>query len=136
MTLSADSVRRIREAYVQAVRGSVSPAQFAAALGLPADAEQTGVAGASAIALRYFSQGLPGFRGDLPEWSYQRTLHHDTPDQVLCRLWWPRFVAELTNRAHIGTQIARVHWIDDPGERREAILATAREVFLLKPDAD
>lgn len=52
MTLSADSVRRIREAYVQAVRGSVSPAQFAATFGLDADAERDGVTGAAALALR------------------------------------------------------------------------------------
>lgn len=68
----------------------------------------------------------------MSEWSYQRTSRHDTPDQVLCRLWWPRFVAELKT-LHTGTVIDLVHWFDDPGDRCEAIIAEARETFLLKP---
>jgi hypothetical protein len=68
----------------------------------------------------------------LSEWSYQRTFHHDTPDKVLCRLWWPRFVAELTNTSHTATMIDVVHWIDDPGDRREAIIDAAHEAFMLK----
>jgi hypothetical protein len=136
MNLSADSVRRIREAYVQAVRGSVSPAQFAAAFGLSPDCERDGVTDAAAVALRYLSQGLPGFRGNVSEWSYQSTFHHDAPDKVLCRFWWPRFVAELTNSSHTGTMIDAVHWIDNPGKRRETVIDAACEAFRLKRSGD
>lgn len=137
MTLSAESVRRIREAYVQAVHGSVSPAQFAAMFDLPPEAERDGVTGAAATALRYLSQGLPGFRGNLSEWSYQQSFYSDAPDQVLCRLWWPRFVAELVNPAHAPRQtIERVHWTDDPGEQREAILEAACAAFPLARKSD
>jgi hypothetical protein len=54
------------------------------------------------------SQGLPGFRRNLSRWSYQRTFHNDKPDEVLCRLWWPRFVAELLD-SHGRSQLGRVH---------------------------
>ena len=30
--------------------------------------------------------------------SFQRAFDHDKPDKVLCRLWWPRFVAQIELR--------------------------------------
>jgi hypothetical protein len=56
MTLSADSVTRIREAYGEATGTPVTPEDFAAALDLPADCERDGVSGTAALALRYLSQ--------------------------------------------------------------------------------
>ena len=120
MTLTAFNVRRIRAALQEASGDPLSAADFAKRYGHPVDAEEVGVDGPAATMLRYLSQGLPGFRGDLAEWSFQRTLHHDAPDKVLCRLWWPRFVGELSKPAFKPkTEITRVHWIDDPGERRD-----------------
>ena len=81
--------------------------------------------------MRYLSQGLPGFRGSLSEWSYQRSYHHDTPDKVLCQLWWPRFVAEIIY-AGGRTQLGRVFWVDDPEDRREATIKAACEAFILQ----
>jgi hypothetical protein len=75
---------------------------------------------------------LPGFRGKPSEYSFQGLVGHHGPHQVLCRFWWPRFAAEIEltrGRSRIG----HVHWIDDPGERRAAILAQACKTFLLQP---
>ena len=85
MTLSGDALRRIREAFSEATAMPIDEATFAARFGLPANSERDGVNGPGALGLRYLSQGLPGFRGSLPEWSYQRSYHHDKPDKVLRR---------------------------------------------------
>ena len=37
--------------------------------------ENEGASRPEAVALSNLSQGLPGFRGDLPEWSYQQAFH-------------------------------------------------------------
>jgi hypothetical protein len=57
--------------------------------------EDEGASGPEAVALSYLSQGLPGFRGDLPEWSYQQTFHAKGTRglQILTRYWWPSLVA-------------------------------------------
>jgi hypothetical protein len=128
--LTAESVKRIREAYSKATGVPVSPEHFAAAFDLPAGAESDGVSGAAALALRYLSQGLPGFRGKLNEWSFPGMVGHRGPHQVLCRFWWPRFNAEI-RFSHATSIISHVHWIDDPGERRTAILVQACQVFRL-----
>lgn len=118
MTLSGESVTRIREAYGEALGAPIEPEAFAATFDLPADAEAVGVTGAAALALRYLSQGLPGFRGKLPEYCFQGLVGHQGPHKVLCRFWWPRFAAEIT-WGHATTSILNhVHWIDDPGDRR------------------
>jgi hypothetical protein len=84
-TLSGDRVKRIREAYSEATGAPVGPEEFAAAFDLPAAGERDGVSGAAALALRYLSQGLPGFRGKLSEWSFQGLIGHHGPHEVLCR---------------------------------------------------
>jgi hypothetical protein len=57
----------------------------------------------------------------------------DRPHKVLCRLWWPRFTAEIHRRTfETRAMMEPVYWIDDPGERRDAILDAACEVFLLQ----
>lgn len=136
--MKPESVTRIREAYAQASGEDLTAQEFATRMGLPAEAEAHGAEGAAETALRYLSQGLPGFRGDLTEWSFQAMFfERNTPSNVLCRLWWPRFVAELTKT--LGrTVISRVHWIDDPvtSERRVEVLTKACEVFMLRLPED
>ena len=134
MTLTGESIARIREAYWEATGAPISAPEFAARFDLPIHAERDGVTGAAAIMLRYLSQGLPGFRGGLREWSYQTLVGDgDRVHNVMCRLWWPRFTAEVVSRAHeTRATMECVHWIDDPGERRDAVLDTACEMFLLK----
>lgn len=136
MNLSADSVKRVREAYSEATGAPVSPEAFAAAFNLPPSGEQDGVSGAAALALRYLSQGLPGFRGKLREWSFQGLVGHHGPHQVLCRFWWPRFNAEIGFVRAVSI-ISHVHWIDDPGGQRIAILREACRMFRLAlPEPD
>jgi hypothetical protein len=36
-----------------------------------------GASGPEAVAFSYLSQGLPGFRDDLPEWSYLQAFHSE-----------------------------------------------------------
>ena len=69
----------------------------------------------------YLSQGLPGFRGDLPEWSYQQVFH---------RYWWPRFIARIGERAGHSV-IETVTWVDEPGDHADRVLVAAREAFML-----
>jgi hypothetical protein len=107
-------------------------------MGLPGDAEPHGAEASGETALRYLSQGLPGLRGELTEWSFQATFHErTTPDEILCRLWWPRFVAEVS-KPHGRTVITRVRWIDDPvtSERRVETLTKACEVFMLRRSSE
>jgi hypothetical protein len=99
----------------------------AARFTIPVDSEREGVDGYSALALRYLTQGLPGFRGNLSEWSYQRMVQHET----LWRLWWPRFVGEIIY-AHGRSQLGRIIWIDDPADWRESIIKAACEAFILQ----
>jgi hypothetical protein len=108
-----------------------APEEFAAAFDLPAEVEV--VSGAAALALRYLSQGLPGFRGKLSEWSFQGLVGHRGPHQVPCRFWWPRFAAEIEWGHATQGVIGHVHWIDDPGDLRTAILAQACKTFILQP---
>jgi hypothetical protein len=108
-----------------------APEEFAAAFDLPAEVEV--VSGAAALALRYLSQGLPGFRGTLSEWSFQGLVGHRGPHQVPCRFWWPRFAAEIEWGHATQGVIGHVHWIDDPGDLRTAILAQACKTFILQP---
>ena len=120
-------MRRIRQAFNAATAMPIDEATFAARFGIPTNSELDGVNGPGALALRYLSQGLPGFRGSLSEWSFQRAFNHDKPDKVLCRLWWPRFVAR-----HGRAQLGRVFWIDDPEDRRPALIKAACETFILQ----
>jgi hypothetical protein len=137
--MDGSAVKRIREALGQAVGQEVSQLDFGVRLGLNlASAEVTkwedeGASGLEAAALSYLSQGLPGFRGDLPEWSYQQAFHAKGSRglQILTRHWWPRFVATIGQRGGHGI-IERVIWIDAPGERAETTLASAREAFRLR----
>ena len=131
MMLSGRAVRRIRQAFNAAAAMPIDEATFAARFGIPTNSERDGVNGPGALVLRYLSQGLPGFRGNLSEWSFQRAFDHDKPDKVLCRLWWPRFVAQITD-AHGRAQLGRVFWIDDPEDRREVIIKAACETFILQ----
>ena len=70
MTLSGRAVRRIRQAFNAATAMPIDEATFAARFGIPTNSEIEGVNGGGARALRYLSQGLPGFRGNLSEWSF------------------------------------------------------------------
>jgi hypothetical protein len=135
MTLSGDALRRIREAFREAAATTIDRGEVAARFGIPPDSERDDPSGPGALALRYLSQGLPGFCGNLSGWSYKRTVYRDNPDIVLCRLWWPRFVAELID-THGRPQLGRVHWIDDPSDRRLAILNAACEAFILRMPGD
>ena len=95
MALSGDAVRRIREAFNEATGTPLEADAFAERFGLPANSERDGLTGPGALALRYLSQGLPGFRGNLSEWSYQRTFYEDKPDQSPM----PAVVAAVCGRA-------------------------------------
>jgi uncharacterized protein (DUF433 family) len=100
------------------------------ASGRQLSAEEFAAIATSEMAARYLAQGLPGFRGDLPEWSYQATFHERWPT-VLVRHWLPRFRASVERTfgpAHIGF----VTWIDDPGDQAAAILKAACEAFILR----
>jgi hypothetical protein len=55
MTLSGESISRIREAFWQATGVPISAPEFAARFDLPIGAERDGVTGAAAIMLRYLS---------------------------------------------------------------------------------
>ena len=95
--------------------------------------EDEGASGPEAVALSYLSQGLPGFRGNLPEWSYQQAFHAKGVRglQILTRYWWPRFVARIGERAGHSV-IETVTWVDGPGDHAEETLAAAREAFRLR----
>jgi hypothetical protein len=103
---------------------------------IPADSfgvdimESEGASGPLAVALRYLSQGLPGFRGDLFEWSYQATFHERWPT-LLMRYWWPRFTAPIA-RGYGPARIDFVRWIDEPGDCEAMILKAACETFRLR----
>lgn len=137
MTLSGESVKRVREAYGEAIGASVTAEAFAAAFVLPPWCEQDGVTGTAALALRYLSQGLPGFRGNLPEFCFQGLVGHHGPRKLLCRLWWPRFAAEIEWGQATTSILGQVHWIDDPGDLRLGIVAQACAAFHLHlPEGD
>jgi len=134
MHVPADEIRRIREALAVAAGCSISPHEFGARLGIPADSigtiERDGASGPLAVALRYLSQGLPGFRGELTEWSYQATFHEGWPT-LLMRYWWPRFTAPIA-RGNGPATIGFVKWIDEPGDCEAATLKAACEAFKLR----
>ena len=79
--MEATEVRRLREALSEAMGREVSQLDLGLMLGLNLASvevtkwEEEGASGPEAVALSYLSQGLPGFRGDLPEWSYQQSFH-------------------------------------------------------------
>jgi hypothetical protein len=137
--MDGNEVRRIREALGQAMGKEVSQLDLGVMLGLNLASVEVGkweaedASGPEAVALSYLSQGLPGFRGDLPEWSYQQAFHAKGLRglQILTRYWWPRFVAKIGERAGHGV-IETVNWIDAPGECAETSLAAAREAFRLR----
>ena len=60
--------------------------------------------------------------------SFQRTFDRDRPD--LSTLV-PRVVEQITD-ARGRAQLGRVFWIDDPEDRREAIIKAACETFTLQ----
>jgi hypothetical protein len=94
--------------------------------------EEEEPSGPAAIALRYLSQGLPGYRGELREWSYQHEFHASAARglQVLHRQWWPRFVARV--EGGIGrAELKDVQWIDEPGGRAGDTIKVACEAFRL-----
>jgi hypothetical protein len=79
--VNGSEVRRIREALGQAMGRDVSQLDLGLMLGLNLASlevgkwEDEGASGPEAVALSYLSQGLPGFRGDIPEWSFQQAFH-------------------------------------------------------------
>ena len=79
--MEATEVRRLREALSEAMSREVSQLDLGLMLGLNLASvevtkwEEEGASGPEAVALSYLSQGLPGFRGDLPEWCYQQSFH-------------------------------------------------------------
>ena len=79
------------------------------------------------------SQGLPDFRGDLPDWPYRQAFHSKALRglQILTRYRWARFVATLGQDDGHGA-IDDVIWIDAPGDDAGKTIATAREAFLLR----
>jgi hypothetical protein len=137
--MDGSEVRRIREALGQALGREVSQLDFGVMLGLNLASvavgmwEDEGPSGPEAVALSYLSQGLLGFRGDLPEWSYQQAFHAKGVRglQILTRYWWPRFVARIGERAGHSI-IETVTWLDEPGDHAEETLAAAREAFRLR----
>jgi hypothetical protein len=137
--VQATEVRRVREALSEAMGREVSQLDLGLMLGLNLASvevskwEDEGASGPEAVALSYLSQGLPGFRGDLPEWSYQQSFHAKGTRglQILTRYWWPRFVARIGERAGHGV-IDEVFWVDEPGDGAERVLASAREAFMLR----
>jgi hypothetical protein len=137
--MDGSAVKRIREALGQAMGREVSQLDLGVMLGLNLASlevtkwEEEGASGPEAVALSYLSQGLPGFRGDLPEWSYQQAFHARGLRglQILTRYWWPRFVAAIGESRGHGV-IDRVMWIDAPGDYAEKTLSAAREAFRLR----
>jgi hypothetical protein len=137
--MDGSEVKRIREALGQAMGREVSQLDLGVMLGLNLASvevtkwEDEGASGPEAVGLSYLSQGLPGFRGDLPEWSYQQAFHAKGLRglQILTRCWWPRFVARIGESGGHGV-IDHVTWIDEPGDHAEPILAAAREAFRLR----
>lgn len=138
--MKGDEVKKIRYALSEAVGRRMSQHDLAAVLGLTGSTGpdtlrswedgSRDVSGPGALALRYLSQGLPGFRGDVPEWSYQREFHHDHAN-VIVRHWWPRFVVNVKRPSTAPPFLDTPRWIDDPLFRREAIVAACCEAFRL-----
>ena len=130
--MEATEVRRLREALSEAMGRDVSQLDLGLMLGLNLASvevtkwEEEGASGPEAVALSYLSQGLPGFRGDLPEWSYQQSFHA----RGTRGLQIPR-ATRIGQRAGHGV-LDEVFWIDEPGDRAESIIAAAREAFMLR----
>src|SRR3954451_22159479 len=103
--MTGADVKAIRNALSEATGRRVSQYDLGIILGLSVDNaarlvrkwEEEEASGPAAMALRYLSQGLPGYRGELREWSYQHEFHASAARglQVLHRQWWPRFVARV-----------------------------------------
>lgn len=142
--MNGDDVKRIRDALGEARGRRVSQGEFAAIIGLAGanagdhvrgfEDESRPISGPVATALRYLSQGLPGFRGDLPEYSFQAVYQHaGTPRhaQVISRYWWPRFVAPIVKNARGFGVLGDVQWIDEPGDQADWVLERCREAFML-----
>jgi len=147
--MSADEARAVRLALSAAMNRQLSQREFGVMLGLaPAGADRTirnwekdGPTGPGALALHYMAQGLPGFRDRIPEWSWALIDGNGETKSVVSRHWWPRFVGTVGT---VGPRLDAapayldvVHWIDEPGEQREAVLqATCRALdLLLRPVA-
>src|SRR5215471_14203989 len=90
--------------------------------------EEEGASGPEAVALSYLSQGLAGFRGDLPEWSYQQAFHAkgSRGPQILTRYWWPRFVATIGESRGYGTKLPTVGISGSASERVAEVTAKGR----------
>jgi hypothetical protein len=52
-----------------------------------------------------------------------------------CRRWWRRLAAGI-EFGYARSRIGHVRWVNDPGERRTAILSQACKTFILQPPAD
>jgi hypothetical protein len=119
--MDGSEVRRIHEALGQAMGREVLQLDLGVMLGLNLASvevgkwETEGARGPEAVALSYLSQGLPGCRGDIPEWSYQQAFHAKAVRglQILTRYWWPRFVARIGQHGGHGC-IETVSWVDEP----------------------
>jgi hypothetical protein len=96
--------------------------------------EDEGASGPEAVALSYLSQGLPGFRGDLP--GVVLPTEPFTPREcAACKSSRATgglgSLARISERAGHGV-LDEVFWIDEPGDRAERTLAAAREAFMLR----
>jgi hypothetical protein len=95
-SMDGSEVRRIHEALGQAIGREVLQLDLGVMLGLNLASvevgkwETEGASGPEAVAPSYLSQGLPGFRGDIPEWSYQQAFHAKAVRglQILTPYWW------------------------------------------------
>jgi hypothetical protein len=86
----------IHEALGQAIGREVLQLDLGVMLGLNLASvevgkwETEGASGPEAVAPSYLSQDPPGFRGDIPEWSYQQAFHAKAVRglQILTPYWW------------------------------------------------
>jgi hypothetical protein len=134
-------IRRIRSALSEASGRDWTLGDLALQLGTSPDVIRRWedgseiVPGLAEVALKYLSKGLPGFRGDLPEWSYQAEFHHrGLPEHadIITRYWWPRFAAPVVDRLKPGgAKLGQITWFDDPCDQRESVLGRCREAFAL-----
>ena len=119
-------MRRIRQAFNAATAMPIDGATF----GIPTNRELEGINGPAPSHCGTCHKAYRASVATCPNGPSTR-IDHDKPDKVLCRLWWPRLVAQITE-AHGRAQLGRVFWIDDPEDRREAIIKAACETFILQ----
>ena len=132
--ISGDAVRRIREAFNEATGTPLEENASQKDLAFRRIVSVTASPAPAPLRYGICRKACPASVAISPSGPINARFTMTSPTRVLCRLSCPRFVAELHSPAfETRTRISRVHWIDDPGDRRAAIIEAACTVFILSP---